>query len=99
MKPLILLIEDDPQIRRFLRASLGVQGYELIEAETGREGLALAASRVPDLVILDLGLPDLEGIEVIRHLREWSSCRLLFSRPEARNGIRWRTWMPGRTIT
>jgi two-component system KDP operon response regulator KdpE len=72
MKPLILLIEDDPQIRRFLRASLGVQGYELIEAATGNEGLALAASQAPDVVILDLGLPDLEGIEVIRRLREWS---------------------------
>jgi len=77
MKPRILLIEDDPQIRRFLRASLGVQGYELIEAETGREGLAQAASRVPDLVILDLGLPDLEGIEVIRRLREWSAMPII----------------------
>jgi len=77
MKPHILLIEDDPQIRRFLRTSLGVQGYELIEAETGNEGLALAASQVPDVVILDLGLPDLEGIEVIRRLREWSSMPII----------------------
>jgi two-component system, OmpR family, KDP operon response regulator KdpE len=77
MKPLILLIEDDHQIRRFLRTSLGVQGYELIEAETGNDGLALAASRVPDVVLLDLGLPDLEGIEVIRRLREWSSMPII----------------------
>ena len=77
MKPRILLIEDDPQIRRFLRASLGVQGYELIEAETGNEGLALAASQVPDVIILDLGLPDLEGLEVIRRLREWSSMPII----------------------
>jgi two-component system KDP operon response regulator KdpE len=77
MKPRILLIEDDPQIRRFLRTSLGVQGYELMEAETGKDGLALAASQVPDLVILDLGLPDLEGIEVIRRLREWSSIPII----------------------
>ena len=77
MKPRILLIEDDPQIRRFLRTSLGVQGYELIEAETGNDGLALAASQVPDVVILDLGLPDLEGIEVIRRLREWSSMPII----------------------
>jgi two-component system KDP operon response regulator KdpE len=61
MNPVILLIEDDPQIRRFLRASLVTQGYDLIEAGTGREGLALAASRVPDVVLLDLGLPDMEG--------------------------------------
>jgi two-component system, OmpR family, KDP operon response regulator KdpE len=77
MKPLILLIEDDHQIRRFLRTSLGVQGYELIEAETGNDGLALAASRVPDVVLLDLGLPDLEGIEVIRRLRQWSSMPII----------------------
>jgi two-component system, OmpR family, KDP operon response regulator KdpE len=77
MKPRILLIEDDPQIRRFLRTSLGVQGYELIEAETGNDGLALAASQVPEVVILDLGLPDLEGIEVIRRLREWSSMPII----------------------
>jgi two-component system, OmpR family, KDP operon response regulator KdpE len=72
MNPIILLIEDDAQIRRFLRASLVTQGYELIEAETGREGLALAASRVPDVVLLDLGLPDMEGLEVIKQLRAWS---------------------------
>jgi len=72
MNPVILLIEDDSQIRRFLRASLVTQGYDLIEAGTGREGLALAASRVPDVVLLDLGLPDMEGIEVIRQLRSWS---------------------------
>lgn len=72
MNPVILLIEDDPHIRRFLRASLVTQGYDLLEAGTGREGLALAASRVPDVVLLDLGLPDMEGIEVIKQLRAWS---------------------------
>ena len=77
MNPLILLIEDDAQIRRFLRASLVTQGYELIEAESGREGLALAASRVPDLVLLDLGLPDMEGLEVIKQLRAWSGVPLI----------------------
>jgi two-component system, OmpR family, KDP operon response regulator KdpE len=71
MNPRILLIEDDPHIRRFLRASLATQGYELLEAETGREGLALAASHVPDVVLLDLGLPDMDGLEVIRQLRDW----------------------------
>ena len=71
MKPRILLIEDDAHIRRFLRATLVTQGYELLEAETGREGLALAASHVPEVVLLDLGLPDMEGSEVIRKLRGW----------------------------
>ena len=77
MNPTILLIEDDPHIRRFLRASLLTQGYELIEAGTGREGLALAASRVPDIVLLDLGLPDMEGMEVIHQLRTWSSIPII----------------------
>lgn len=77
MNPIILLIEDDAQIRRFLRASLVNQGYTLLEAETGREGLALAASRVPDVVLLDLGLPDMEGIEVIHQLRTWSSVPII----------------------
>jgi two-component system KDP operon response regulator KdpE len=77
MNPIILLIEDDPQIRRFLRASLVTQGYELIEAGTGREGLALAAARVPEVVLLDLGLPDIEGLEVIKQLRSWSSVPII----------------------
>lgn len=72
MKPRILLIEDDLHIRRFLRASLPTQGYELLEAENGRAGLGLAAAQVPDLILLDLGLPDMEGIEVLRQVRAWS---------------------------
>jgi two-component system KDP operon response regulator KdpE len=70
--PLILLVEDDPQIRRFLRATLVSQGFRPIEAATGGEGLQETARSVPDLVVLDLGLPDMDGLEVIRRLREWS---------------------------
>ena len=70
--PVIVLIEDEPQIRRFLRATLGTQGYRLLEATSGEDGLIEAATRQPDVVILDLGLPDLDGLEVIRRLREWS---------------------------
>jgi two-component system KDP operon response regulator KdpE len=77
MNPRILLIEDDPHIRRFLRASLQTQGYDLLEAGTGQEGLSLAASQVPDIILLDLGLPDLEGIEVIRRLRGWSATPII----------------------
>ena len=76
-KPLILCIEDDPQIRRFLRAGLGSQGFEFVEAESGKQGIAEAASRHPDLIILDLGLPDLEGVEVVKRLREWASLPIL----------------------
>jgi two-component system KDP operon response regulator KdpE len=70
--PVIVLIEDEPQIRRFLRATLGSQGYRLHEATTGEDGLIDAATRQPDVVIIDLGLPDIDGLEVIRRLREWS---------------------------
>jgi two-component system KDP operon response regulator KdpE len=71
--PIIVLIEDEPQIRRFLRATLGSQGYRLFEATTGADGLVEVASRQPDVVIVDLGLPDIDGLEVIRRLREWST--------------------------
>jgi two-component system, OmpR family, KDP operon response regulator KdpE len=68
----VVLIEDEPQIRRFLRAALVGQGYRLFEAATGEAGLVEAATRQPDIVILDLGLPDVDGLEVIRRLREWT---------------------------
>lgn len=77
MKPRILLIEDDLHIRRFLRASLPTQGYDLLEAASGREGLNLAAAQVADVLLLDLGLPDMEGIEVIRQVREWSAVPII----------------------
>ena len=63
-KELILLIEDEPQMRRFLRVTLQSQGYRLIEAETGEDGLIQAAGRNPAVILLDLGLPDMDGLEV-----------------------------------
>jgi two-component system KDP operon response regulator KdpE len=75
--PVIVLIEDEPQIRRFLRATLGSHGYRLHEAETGEDGLIEAASRQPDVVILDLGLPDVDGLQVIRRLRVCSKVPII----------------------
>ena len=69
----VLLIEDEIPMRRFLRAALDAREYQLIEAGTARDGLAQAASRNPDLILLDLGLPDGDGIEVTRRLREWTT--------------------------
>jgi two-component system, OmpR family, KDP operon response regulator KdpE len=77
MKPLILVIEDDPQIRRFLRATLAAEGYQFHEALTAGEGIAQVATRQPDLVLLDLGLPDQDGIEVIREIRQWSQTPII----------------------
>ena len=68
---LVLLIEDELPIRRFLRSSLADQAYRLLEVETGAQGLRLAAQQPPDLVILDLGLPDMDGQDVLGRLREW----------------------------
>ena len=68
----VLMIEDELPILKFVRATLDSQGARLIEAQTGKEGLALAASRRPDLILLDLGLPDIDGLEIIRQLREWA---------------------------
>jgi two-component system KDP operon response regulator KdpE len=69
---LILIVEDEPPMLRFLRATLGAHGYRLVECLTGAAGLAEAAARNPDVILLDLGLPDIDGIEVTRRLREWS---------------------------
>jgi two-component system KDP operon response regulator KdpE len=67
-----LLIEDEPAMRRFLRASLGATGHRLLEAPTGALGLAAASSESPDVILLDLGLPDMDGLEVTKRLREWT---------------------------
>jgi two-component system KDP operon response regulator KdpE len=73
----VLLIEDEPEIRRFLRTTLPAHGFRLYEATTGKDGLTEAQSRNPDLILLDLGLPDLEGSEVIRQVREWTATPII----------------------
>jgi two-component system KDP operon response regulator KdpE len=75
--PLILLIEDEPQMRRFLRAALVSHDYRLVEAATAKEGLAQAAGRNPDVILLDLGLPDSDGLVVTQELREWSATPII----------------------
>ena len=73
----ILVIEDEPEIRQFLRMSLGVEGYRVAESTTGRRGIIDAGTHKPDLAIVDLGLPDVDGIDVIRRVREWSSMPII----------------------
>ena len=70
--PVAVLIEDEPQIRRFVRAALEAEGWQVFEAETARDGVRDAATRKPDLLVLDLGLPDGDGLDVIRDVRSWS---------------------------
>ena len=73
----VLVIDDEPQIRKFLRISLASQGYNVLEAATGAEGVSQAALNRPDVVVLDLGLPDMDGQQVLRDIREWSSVPVL----------------------
>ena len=84
----LLVIEDEPEIRRFLRASLPAHGYRLYEATTGRDGLAEAKARNPDLILLDLGLPDMDGVEVIRQVREWTGTPIIVLSARDQEGIK-----------
>jgi two-component system KDP operon response regulator KdpE len=72
MNPVALIIDDEVQIRRLLRVALEGEGYKVLEAKTGQEGLTEVANRRPDIILLDLGLPDMEGSAVLKRLREWS---------------------------
>jgi two-component system KDP operon response regulator KdpE len=75
--PRVLVVDDEPQIRRFLRASLQAHDYDVIEAETGKEGIRQCTLQKPDLVVLDLGLPDIDGLEIIKSIREWSKVPII----------------------
>jgi two-component system KDP operon response regulator KdpE len=73
----VLVIDDEVQIRRLLRVALEASGYKVFEAATGQEGLVEAAQRRPDVIVLDLGLPDMDGAAVLKRLREWSQAPVL----------------------
>jgi two-component system, OmpR family, KDP operon response regulator KdpE len=75
--PTVVIIEDEPQIRRFVRLALEAEGCGVVEAASGERGLIEAGTRKPDLVVLDLGLPDRDGVGVVRDLRTWSSVPIL----------------------
>jgi len=76
-QPVVILIEDEVQIRRFVRASLEAEGWQVHEADTAKRGLADAGTRKPDLLIVDLGLPDGDGLDVIRDVRGWSNVPII----------------------
>ncbi len=75
--PKLLVIEDESPMRTFLRSALAAHEYNIVEATTGREGLAHAAAHNPDVILLDLGLPDVDGIELTRRVREWSAVPII----------------------
>jgi two-component system KDP operon response regulator KdpE len=70
--PTVLVVEDEPQMRRFLRATLETHAYRMVDASTGQEAIAEATTSAPDIVLLDLGLPDVDGVDIVRRLREWT---------------------------
>jgi len=72
LRPTVLVVEDEPEIRRFLRSALGSEGYRVVEVQSGTRGEIEAGTHKPDLVIVDLGLPDMDGVELIRRIRAWS---------------------------
>ena len=82
----LIVIEDEVQIRRFLRATLTSENYLVHEAETGTQGLTDAATRKPDLIILDLGLPDMDGVEVVKELRTWSAVPIIILSARSQEG-------------
>lgn len=77
VEPLVLVVEDEPQMRKFIRASLTSHGYRILEAERASEALMLLTSQPPEVLLLDLGLPDADGIEFTRRVREWTSVPIL----------------------
>jgi len=75
--PLLLVVDDESQVRRFLRGSLATHGYRLLESSNAGDALAKAVERKPDVILLDLGLPDMDGLEVTRRLRQWSTTPII----------------------
>ena len=98
-RPRILVVDDEEAIRQFLNVTLTSQGYEIIEAASGQEAISSVSSQQPDLIILDLGLPDIDGVEVTRRLRQWTRFQSLFSQSEVLRMTRSQLWMPGLMIT
>src|ERR1019366_10583864 len=76
-QPVVLIIEDEEAIRKFLRVSLTGEGYSVVESATAEDGLVQAASCQPDVIILDLGLPDMDGVELTRQIRQWSKVPII----------------------
>jgi len=85
----VILIEDEPQIRHFVKEALEAEGWKVFEAENGKRGLIEAGSRKPDLLVVDLGLPDMDGVEIVREFRNWSTVPILIlsARSEERDKI------------
>ena len=94
-----LVIDDEPQIRRLLRVTLEANGYRVVDAANRQDGLVQAAQRRPDVVLLDLGLPDIDGVTVLKRFREWSRVPVIILSVRDREDDKMARSMPARTIT
>lgn len=93
-KPKILVVEDDPAITNLIRTTLDTQNYQYHTAKNGSGAILDATSYNPDVMILDLGLPDMDGVDIIKRYVAGATCRSLWSVRAARIRIRWMRWMP-----
>lgn len=98
-KPQILFVEDDTAVGNLIATTLETQNYQFHRAKTGAGALMDALSYRPDVMLLDLGLPDMDGIEIIKKIRSWSNLPSLWSLPGGRTRTRWWPWTRGLTTT
>ena len=96
-KPLVLVVEDDRPVRNLIVTTLKAHDYRYLTAENGHGAIMEATSHNPDIVLLDLGLPDIDGTQVIESIRSWSNMPIIVSVRAARIKTKSRRWMPGRT--
>ena len=98
-KATLLVVEDEPQMLRFLRASLESHGYRVLEATTAGEGMRLATLHQPDAILTDLGLPDMDGLELTQRLREWNDRPIIVISARGRRKTKSKPWMRVPTTT
>ena len=98
-KPQILFVEDDTAVGNLIATTLETQNYQFHRAKTGAGALMDALSYRPDVMLLDLGLPDMDGIEIIKKIRSWSNLPIIVSLPGGRTRTRWWPWTRGLTTT
>ena len=95
----ILVVEDEKSISHFISSTLSANGYDPVQAYSGKEARSMISSHCPDLVILDLGLPDIDGLEILRELRTWSSLPVVVVSARSMKRTRWKPWIWVLTIT
>ena len=99
IKDRVLVVEDDKRISNFIKTVLEANNYDVIVAQTGAEAYSMVTSQCPDVVILDLGLPDMDGMKILQGVREWSAMPVIVVSARTMRGIRWRRWISELTIT